>query len=411
MSKRYFKFVMVMTLALAVTTPAWATNGTNLIGIGPTSRAMGGVGVAAPQDAVSAIFANPAGMCFGSYCPGSEAEFGGTFFAPTVKSTVKTPFGAASEDSQMKPFVVPAVGIAAPVNPKLRFGIGAYGVSGMGVDYKGKSPAVYGNLYTKLEIMKFAPNLAYQVSDNFSVGASLSVDYQNLDLGEGSAHDYAYGAQLGLIYKIGIFSLGASYTTPQGVTHKNVSSFGSGTPANNVVYPTKRYFDLELQSPPIYAGGVAFQPNDKLLVEFDIKYLPWADASGYKDFDWDNQWVYALGAQYRVTPAVALRAGYNYSKNPVKEHNGFNAGGATNLQGTSVPNFMYEQFRIIGFPAVVEQHATLGLGWNVTESFIIDLSLMHAFKQSISESDSSGTWSFESSLEETSTSFGCTWRF
>ena len=46
----------------------FATNGDNLIGIGPISRAMGGVGVAAPQDAISAIFANPAATCFGNYC-------------------------------------------------------------------------------------------------------------------------------------------------------------------------------------------------------------------------------------------------------------------------------------------------------------------------------------------------------
>lgn len=412
MSKRYLKHVMVLALALAVTTPAWATNGTNLIGVGPTARGMGGVGVAAPQDAISAIFANPAGMCFGVYCPGSEVVFGGTIFAPTVKSTVKNPFlGTFSAESEMKPFIVPAVGIAAPLSPKVRFGIGAYGVSGMGVDYKNK-PAAYGNLYTKLEVMKFAPNFAYQVSDNFSVGASISVDYQNLDLGEGSAHDYAYGAQLGLIYKIGMFSLGASYTTPQSVTHKNVTTFASGNAAANPNYGgVQQYFDLKLESPPIYAGGIAFQPSDKLLVEFDIKYLPWADSTGYQDFDWENQWVYAIGAQYKMTSAIALRAGFNYAKNPVKEHGGFNAGSNVNVQGALVPAPLYEQFRIIGFPAVVEQHMTLGIGYSLTDNVIIDLSLMHAFKQSISETDSSGTIGFESSLEETSTTFGLTYRF
>jgi len=409
MSKRYFKHVMVLALALAVTTPAWATNGTNLIGVGPTARSMGGVGVAAPQDAISAIFANPAGMCFGSYCPGSEVVFGGTIFAPTVKSTIRTPGGTVSEESQMKPSVIPAVGVAAPISPKLRFGIGAYGVSGMGVDYKNK-PAAYGNLYTKLEVMKFAPNFAYQINDNFSVGASLSVDYQNLDLGEGSAHDYGYGAQLGIIYKLGMFSLGASYTTPQSVTHKNVSTFASGT-AFNPFEPTRRYFDLELESPAIYAGGIAFQPNDKLSVEFDVRYLPWADSTGYKDFDWENQWVYAVGAQYKLTPAVALRAGFNYAKNPVKEHSGYNAGSIVNVQGALMPAPMYEQFRIIGFPAVVEQHLTLGLGYALTDTVIIDLSLMHAFKQSISETDSSGAIYYESTLEETSTTLGLTWRF
>lgn len=401
MSKRYFKIVMVLALALAVTTPAWATNGTNLIGIGPTSRAMGGVGVAAPQDPMGAIFANPAAMCFGPYCPGAAATFGGTIFSPTVKSSVTAGGGTASEDSGMKPFIVPAVGITAPINPRLRFGFGAYGFSGMGVDYRAKSTPFYGNLYTKLELMKFAPNLAYQVSDNFSIGGNLSINYQNLDLGHGSSHDYAYGLQLGAIYKLGMFSFGASYATPQSVTHKNVTTFNIGT----------TLYDLELESPAIYAAGVAAAPTDKLLVEFNIKMYPWSSSAGYKDFDWEDQWVYALGVQYKVVPTVALRAGYNYSKNPVKDHSGYNSAASTNVQGVAVPNPNLEAFRILGFPAIVEQHVTCGLGWELSQNFLLNLSYMHAFENEITETDNSGGITYKSSLSEDSLSFDLTWRF
>ena len=41
----------LLSTALA-STSALATNGDNLIGIGPISRAMGGTGIAAPQDAI-----------------------------------------------------------------------------------------------------------------------------------------------------------------------------------------------------------------------------------------------------------------------------------------------------------------------------------------------------------------------
>jgi len=43
---------------------------------------------------------------------------------------------------QIKMFVVPEVGIVHQINDKLTFGIGAFGVSGMGVDYRNKDPAV-----------------------------------------------------------------------------------------------------------------------------------------------------------------------------------------------------------------------------------------------------------------------------
>jgi long-chain fatty acid transport protein len=395
--------IAIFTIAAVSAGAAWATNGDNLIGVGPISRSMGGVGVAAPQDSISAIFANPAAMCFGAYCPGSEATFAGTYFNPTVDS--KADFsnmgqGVGESDSQMDPFVVPAIGISTPLTSRLRFGIGAYGVSGMGVNYKEEDPQ-YRNLYTKLEVMKFAPNLAYLVTNDFSVGASLSVSYQNLDLGTGGAHGYAYGAQLGALYHFNIFNVGVSYTTPQKVTHENVFDFDEDGD----------FDDLDLEAPQTLAFGVSAEPNDSLLVEFDTKWINWSDADGYKDFDWDDQWVFAVGAQYKVTQALALRIGYNYGKNPVNEHNGFNPMGSTDVQGTDVNNVNYEFFRIIGFPAIIEHHLTLGAGYKFTDKMAVNVSYMHGFEETIKETSDSDMVTLESTLKEDSVSVGFTVQF
>ena len=66
---------------------ALATNGDNLIGVGPISRAMGGVGIASPQDAISAVFSNPAAMCFGAFCPSNQVDFAGTGFMPNIHAS------------------------------------------------------------------------------------------------------------------------------------------------------------------------------------------------------------------------------------------------------------------------------------------------------------------------------------
>ena len=50
------KMLTVLVVALLVPAAALATNGDNIIGVGPISRAMGGVGIAHPQDAISAVF-------------------------------------------------------------------------------------------------------------------------------------------------------------------------------------------------------------------------------------------------------------------------------------------------------------------------------------------------------------------
>ena len=91
--RRFFKIVSILFLSLLLTNLALATNGDNLIGVGPVSRAMGGVGIAAPQDAISAVFANPAAMCFGPYCPSSHVDFAGTLFMPDVSAKVSGPAG------------------------------------------------------------------------------------------------------------------------------------------------------------------------------------------------------------------------------------------------------------------------------------------------------------------------------
>ena len=256
--KKLYGLITLLSISLMLVPAAMATNGTNLIGIGPVSRAMGGAGVAAPQDAISAIFSNPAAACFGPYCPGSSADFAGTYFDPTVSATIPTAGGPVTATSQTQPFTVPAIGISNPINETLRFGIGMYGQSGMGTDYKGTpiGPDATNYLYTQLQTMKFAPNLAWLITPNFSVGASLEVVWQSLDLGQGAAAGYGLGLQVGALYHLDKFSFGISYTTPESITHENVSSFGGAT-----------WYDLKLENPQTVKAGVAFEPNSEWVFE------------------------------------------------------------------------------------------------------------------------------------------------
>ncbi len=206
---------------------------------------------------------------------------------------------------------------------------------------------------------------------------------------------------VGALYHAGIFNFGLSYITPQKITHEGVYDFDNdGT-----------FDDLDLQSPHTLIFGVAAQPSAKLLAEVNMKWYNWGDAKGYEDFDWDNQWVFALGVQYRPIGPLALRAGFNYGKNPVKEHNGFDIMGTTEVQGTNLNTLQYEMFRTVGFPAVVEKHVTFGIGYDLTSNLIVNVTYMHAFEETIKEVSAGNMASLESSLSENSYSLGLTWRF
>jgi long-chain fatty acid transport protein len=430
--KRLFKVLVIFSFTLMLSIAAFATNGDNLIGVGPISRAMGGVGIAQPMDAISAVFANPAAMCFGEYCPGSEFDFSGTLFMPKIKAKVTnagTP-GLTSAvnletDSEDNIYPIPAIGFSVPISPEpqnWRFGLAAYGVTGLGVDYRNTSidnstyypsppfpvpaPLVSGD-YTQLQIMKFAPSIAFQLSPNFSAGLAVHINYGNLDLKNGGSSGFAFGFQPGIIYKpIDNLSLGLTYTSPQKINHKNVSDFdGDGTDD-----------DLKLESPQQVGLGIAYDFfNAGLVLEANVKWVNWSNAEGYNDFDWKDQWVLAIGAQYKATDKLVIRAGYNYGENPVKEHNNFNGLTTTTVQGKTLPStYYYETFRIIGFPAIVEHHITAGIGYKFTDAFSLDLGFVYAFENSITESgtDPFGTpVTIESTLSETSIDFGLRYKF
>ena len=422
--RKTFAVLFIISLALALCPTAYATNGTNLIGIGPISRAMGGAGVAAPQDATSAIFANPAAMCFGPYCPGSSVDFAGTIFVPSVDGKVNygIPGFEGSDSSELPPSVIPAIAVTSPINEKWRFGAGMYGVSGLGTDFRNtridfsrmplpSPPAPPGAtlpaIYTQLQVLKLSPNIAYLVTPNFSLGASFEVIWQSLDLGEGASAGYTVGLQLGALYHWDKFNFGFSFTTPESVNHKNVSKFGN---------PAGQYQDLKLESPWRVQGGISFEPNSQWLFEGYARWLGWSSADGYKDFDWDDQWVFGLAGQWKPAERWALRLGYNYGQNPVKVHNGWNPDpfdptNTVNVQGTPVNRVGYETLRIIGFPAIVEHHITAGFGFKMTDSLSLNASFMYAPEQTIRETSAFNAITLESSLSEWSTTLGLTWYF
>ncbi|GAB4028808.1 MAG: outer membrane protein transport protein [Elusimicrobiota bacterium] len=390
--KKTSKAVLVALFAL---TSAYATNGDNMIGVGPTSRAMGGIGIAKAQDSISSIFANPATL---TQIGGDEFNFAGTYFMPTVKADVNTatPLGVWKHKSQDAAYAVPAIGLSHKIDENYVFGIGAYGVSGMGVDYRNKDAAA--NMNTKVSVMKFVPALAYKKGP-FSYGAGLDIDYQAADFGAGLSHNYALGLRLGANYEYEKWNFGLIYVTPQNVKHERVYDFDSDSTFDN----------LKLENPAQYGFGVSHKCTNKLTSSIEVKYFDWANADGYKDFDWESQWVYALGLNYKASDKFTLRAGYNYGKNPVKKHDNFNMMGNTVVQGKTMNNLNYEYFRIIGFPAIVENHVTFGFGYKMSERVALNMGYKHAFEKTIKENFAAG--SIKSSLSEDAVDFGLTFKF
>lgn len=416
MIRRTMLAALAMSMALPIS--AFATNGDNLIAVGAIARSMGGVGIAAPQDAISATFANPAAMSFGPFCPSSQLDFAATLFTPTVdgKITVGGAGGLAGvyeSRADQKTYIVPAFGISTPVSPKVRLGLSAYGITGMGVDHRDSqlSGGLLAANATQLMILKVAPTLAWQVSDKVSVGAALHIVNSQLDLNQGTSSSYGAGGQIGVMYKpVDTISLGATYISGMyGTNHKKVYNLDqmSGSTTQD---------DFTLESPQSVGVGVAWSPNKSLLLEFNAKWFNWADAKGYDVMGWDDQFVYALGIQYRPIQSLALRAGYNYGKSPIKGRT-FNGDDTVKVQGKNVNAYGFETLRVIGFPAVSEHHVTFGAGYNLTDAVALNMGYTHAFESKLKSTGTLPTAfggnpvSLESKLSTYSLDLSISWRF
>ena len=413
--KHYSQFLALAAVALAATQGLRAsTNGDNLIGIGASSRALGGSDIAQPQDALGAISGNPSGISFLAQDVLTEGDVAVTFFDPDVATSV----GTISAKSASKTYIIPSLAVAGPIGDKgtpTQYAFGLYGVTGLGVDYRNTAvdtnftvapyPLAAG-VHTQLQILEVAPSIAYRLSSQWSVGAALDLQDGRLNLGDKTKSALGVGFEPGFTYQATPdFSVGVSYTSSKPITYKGVVDFsGNGTLDN-----------LKLESPQQFGVGAAYQlvPGSLLLLT-DIKWVNWADAAGYKDFDWKNSWIYAVGLQYQALPKkLVLRVGYTYGNNPVSTHNNFNGAGSpanvTNVQGNYVNNYYYETFRIVGFPAVVVNHVSFGVSFHINSSSSVDVGFTHSFKTTISEQGTNvlgQPTTLSSSLSENSVDIG-----
>ena len=384
---RSIKLAVSAALALSATS-ALATNGDHLIGLGAKSRAMGGTTIGIAHGAESGL-SNAALI---TSVKGTEISFGGTLFMPKVSADM----GAGSSDSAADINMIPEVSIASKVNEYFYWGIGMWGTAGMGVDYRDESGYTANmNMVTNLQLMQFGVPLAYKVS-GFSIGITPILQYGALDIdykmptgqpspndmahaGAGVAQDLAFGFNLGLAYEISGFTVGAIYKSPIEMDYSGQLSAATQPFVDFGIFPGAMEDKLEQPSEMGIGASYAFSGNT---IAFDYKKINWSSAKGYEEFGWDDQNVIALGYEY-ATDSFAIRVGYNRADSPISDAGALtlaDAGAAAGGQPT--PDYFggnaLNTFNLLGFPATVETHYTLGGTYNVSNAMSLDFAYVYA---------------------------------
>ena len=376
--KKLFSAALAAGLVFGISNISKATNGYYVMATGAKSLGMAGAVVANPQDA-STIIQNPAGIAF---LKNTTFDVGGAIFSPIRKLN--------GHDSDSKIYMIPSAGFAYnPMGcncgtPHFVFGIGMYGISGMGVDFSNKNGlgGALTKAWSNMAMMEMSVGGAYRVNDKLSIGFAPVFVYEsmglemNFDLSKmgmsgvyklsmDSTNAYGIGFDAGVVYKVNdIIQLGLVYKSKRYMQKLKWNM----TPDGFMVGDDE--VKMRLNMPRQVAFGINVRPIEPLRIEADVRWINYKDVMDEVDIDgmanqdkwnfhWKNQWVFAVGTEYQATKALTLRAGFNYAKSPIKDED-LNA-------------------NVIA-PAIVETHVTVGASYEFTKNLELSVAYAHAFE-------------------------------
>jgi long-chain fatty acid transport protein len=393
---------------------ALATNGMNIEGYGPIAAGMGGASMAY-DNGTAAMMNNPATL--GLAADGNRLDLAVGLLGPNVDVRCDAgPCAGMNAGSGGDAYYMPAIGWTRK-SGNLTYGVGVYAQGGMGTEFDANSWLGMADglpQRSELGVGRVIAPLVFNVNPDLTIGGSVDfvwamldlrmampapalaglitvppagalgaalgglgpTDVARLDYSDGSdytgkAKGYGLAGKIGLTYRISpMLTLGATYHSKTSLGDLETSANGANFAVNGAGMVSGKIKVRDFQWPETYGLGVAIQASPELMLALDYKRINWKDVM--KNFtmtysamgdsvtfampqNWDDQDVFQLGVSYKATPALTLRAGASFSDNPIPD---------------STVNYL--------FPAIVENHYTVGLGYAIDPTSDVNFSLQHA---------------------------------
>lgn len=386
-SQRLMRATACALLMGGVAGGAQATEGYFQEGVSVREKAIGGAGTADSRDAMT-ISNNPAGLAYvgqqfnlgiSAFSPSRQYEATGTMFV--APGTVK---------SGRDWFAIPSMGYSAPIDATSGWGVALYGNGGMDTNYKvfnancGGAPGVFCGGKTGVDLNQAFVSVGYGKSfGNLSLGVAPVLAFQMFK-GYGLAAFSKGSSDPGALTDNGI-STSAGGGVRAGAQYRVTDSFRVGLSGATPMWMGKfdQYRGLFAQGggfdiPGNITAGVAFDLLPTFTVMLDYKRIfyssvksignsslnpfpfGWSNGPG---FGWKDVDVIALGAEWRATKELTLRAGYAHNTNPVRSRDAM--------------------INILA-PGVVTDHFSAGLSYAVSKNSQIDLAAVYVPKHSVS---------------------------
>ncbi len=323
-------------------------------------RAYAGAGIVG--DDLSAVHYNPAGM---TLLEGTRFQAGGTWIALNADYNGKD---GDSENGRLKGQMIPAGYVTHQVNDKIWLGFAMTVPFGMGTEYDRNWSQSQRGTNAKIYTFDMNPNIAWKVSDFLSVGAGISVQYAKAELGMGLKAQELRGAYLGH-GKVEADSWDWGFNLGVMISPTDKLRFGLAyrSAIEHDADGTTKLSGMNTQIP--HVGGMlgalegqtfgmsttiktpdtvmltgTWEATDQLRLSGLIRWANWsnfdelnienevpgavlveAGSLGSKltnlDVvnDWQDTWLFSVGADYKINSAFTIRGGIAYETSPIDD--------------------------------------------------------------------------------------------
>lgn len=382
---------IAVAAALAAPLSAFATVGYFAHGYGLKAKGMGGVGIALPQEAMSGV-SNPANLGF----VGNRLDVELEWFSPIRDAEITgNGFGlnGSYSGSGRKNFFIPGLGYSRMLRPHLALGVLVYGNGGMNTTFNTNPFGAFGGSnpggvdYMQLFV---APTIAWKPHPNHSIGLSLNLVYHQF--GASGLEPFAGFSQT----PGRVTNMGREDSTGIGMRLGWTGQITPNVTVGMMFQPKtdmgklSKYEGLfrgqgDLDIPATFGAGISVKATPQLTIAGDIQRIDYSKvaaigttpdclfqglcalgADNGPGFGWKNMTAYKIGASYEVSRSLTVRAGFATAKQPIPSQ--------------------YTLLNVI-FPAVIQDHLTLGATWTMG-TMEMTAGYMHALKKTVNGSGS-----------------------
>lgn len=319
-------------------------------------RAYAGAGIVG--DDLSAVHYNPAGM---TLLEGTRVQAGFTWIALNADIDGAGAYAGQSENGRLKGQAIPTGYVTHQVNDNLWLGFAMSVPYGMGTEYGKDWWGADRGTNAKIYTFDMNPNIAWKVNDLISVGAGVSVQYAKADLGMGmmgmangeiDADSWDWGFNLGIMLSpTDTMRFGLSYRSS--IEHNAEGDFTisgqlpSRLGFDGLTFASKATVETPdtvmltgtwEATPDLRLSGLIRWANwsnfDVLTIENSIPSMiggvglpvhgmtiPVSSILGKVDVqnNWQDTWLFSVGADYRINDAFTVRGGIAYETSPIDD--------------------------------------------------------------------------------------------